>query len=81
MMKEEQDELMEEVLAIVEEHLDQSVMPDTLLESVCDELDIIELIMAMEEEFDIEIYEDEEELVKTPRDLVRIVSSKLSDEA
>jgi len=34
----------------------------------------------MEEEFDIEIYEDEEDLVKTPRDLMRIVSSKLDDE-
>lgn len=80
MMKEEQDELMNEVLDIVEEHLAQSVEPDTLFESVCDELDVIELIMAMEEEFDIEIYEDEEDLVKTPRDLMRIVSSKLDDE-
>lgn len=43
-----------------------------------DSLDLVELIMVLEEEFDIEIYDNEAEGVLTVRDIVVLVSKKLS---
>lgn len=41
-----------------------------------DSLDIVELVMAMEEEFDIEIPDEEAEKLKTVKDVVTYLQSK-----
>jgi acyl carrier protein len=41
-----------------------------------DSLDIVELVMAMEEEFDIEIPDEEAEKLKTVKDVVSYLTSK-----
>ncbi len=41
-----------------------------------DSLDIVELIMAMEEEFDIEIPDEDAERLKTVSDVVKYLSGK-----
>ncbi|MBC1268548.1 hypothetical protein GNF07_15865, partial [Trichormus variabilis FSR] len=43
-----------------------------------DNLDAIELLMAIEEEFDIEISDAEAEMVRTVQELVNIILFKLS---
>ena len=40
---------------------------------ICDELDYIELLLAFEEEFDIEIHEKEEETLTSIRDIVDFI--------
>ncbi len=42
-----------------------------------DSLDIVELVMAMEEEFDIEIPDDDAEKIQTIQDVVRYVQDKI----
>ena len=48
-------DLERQVLDLVEEHLEQVVELDTPLRDICDELDMLELFMAIEEEFEVEI--------------------------
>jgi acyl carrier protein len=42
-----------------------------------DSLDIVELVMAMEEEFDIEIPDDDAEKIQTIEDVVTYVKAKI----
>jgi acyl carrier protein len=42
-----------------------------------DSLDIVELVMAMEEEFDIEIPDDDAEKIQTIGDVIRYVKEKI----
>lgn len=44
-----------------------------------DSLDIVELVMAFEEEFNIEIPDDEAESISTVGDVVNYISSKTQD--
>jgi len=44
-----------------------------------DSLDIVELVMAMEEEFDIEIPDDDAEKIQTIGDVVSYVKGKIED--
>ena len=41
-----------------------------------DSLDIVELVMAMEEEFEVEIPDDEAEKIKTVADAVNFIAAK-----
>ncbi|OIP55202.1 MAG: acyl carrier protein [Helicobacteraceae bacterium CG2_30_36_10] len=41
-----------------------------------DSLDVVELVMALEEKFDIEIPDDEAEKIQTVRDVVNYIESK-----
>lgn len=43
-----------------------------------DSLDIVELVMAFEEQFEIEIPDDEAEKINTVGDAIRYISSKVS---
>jgi len=50
---------------------------DTTFEDIdADSLDIVELVMALEEEFDLEISDQEIENIKTIGDVVRYIESK-----
>ncbi len=45
-----------------------------------DSLDVVELVMAFEDEFDIEIPEEEAETIRTVGDTVRYIEGKLGTE-
>ena len=61
-------DLERQVLDLVEEHLEQVVELDTPLRDICDELDMLELFMAIEEEFEVVITPMDEEEIETPLD-------------
>ncbi len=71
----------EKVIAIVSEQLGFPTM-DVQLESIfedlgADELDLVEIVMEVEEAFDITLPDEEVENVKTVQDLVHLIESKL----
>lgn len=68
-------DLERQVLDLVEEHLEQVVELDTPLRDICDELDILELFMAIEEEFEVEITPMDEEELETPLDFVEFIQA------
>ncbi|PWE17350.1 acyl carrier protein [Marinicauda salina] len=74
-------DVLERVKKIVVEHLD--VEDDKVTEKAsfiddlgADSLDNVELVMAFEEEFDIEIPDDAAEHIKTVGDAVKFISEK-----
>ena len=72
--------MFERVVEIIEEQLFVEGMEITERTSFkddlgADSLDVVELIMAMEEEFDIEISDGEAENVKTVGDVVEYIKS------
>lgn len=68
-------ELERQVLDLVEEHLEQVVELDTPLRDICDELDMLELFMAIEEEFEVVITPMDEEELETPLDFVDFIQA------
>lgn len=71
-------EIFEKVKAIVVEQLgvDEGIIaPETSFESLdADSLDIVELIMALEEAFDLDIPDEEAEKIKTVGDAVNYIT-------
>lgn len=71
----------EKVKAIVSEQLEvapENLSAETTFEEIdADSLDIVELVMALEEEFDLEISDQEIENIKSIGDIVRYIESKL----
>ena len=71
----------EKVRAILVEQLgveEDDVNPETHLfdDLSADSLDLAEMMMALEEEFDIEISDDEAEKIKTVNDVVKFIKEK-----
>ncbi len=73
--------LQPKVLKIIEEQL--GVDPDRIKPESsfiddlgADSLDIVELVMAMEEEFDLEIPDEDAEKLKTVQDVAKYLESK-----
>lgn len=57
------------------------VTPDASFEDLgADSLDIVEIVMALEEEFDIEISDEEAENAKSVGDVVKYLNSLLGEE-
>ncbi len=55
-----------------------SITMDTRLEDLgADSLDIVELVMAMEEEFDIQVEDEQVEKIQTVGDIVSAVSAMI----
>ncbi|HWP80221.1 MAG TPA: acyl carrier protein [Candidatus Acidoferrum sp.] len=55
-----------------------SISMDTRLEDLgADSLDIVELVMAMEEEFDIQVEDEQVEKIQTVGDIVSAVSAMI----
>lgn len=73
--------VQDKVKAIVAEQLEVDVnsltMETTFEEIDADSLDIVELVMALEEEFDLEISDQEIENIKTVGDVVKFIESKV----
>lgn len=68
--------LLMRIRNIAAEHLEVSnfdIDDDSNLKTLGDDLDFIELLMAIEEEFEIEIDEELEERICTPLDIADIV--------
>lgn len=74
-------DLSEKVKELVSEQLgldESEIKPDLhLLDDLgADSLDIVELIMAIEEEFDIEIPDEDAEQVQTLKDIIAYINDK-----
>ncbi|MDT3697947.1 MAG: acyl carrier protein [Thermincola sp.] len=73
--------VFDKVKAIIVEQLsveeDEITMDSTFVEDLgADSLDIVELVMAFEEEFDMEIPDEEAEKIKTVGDAVKFIEDK-----
>ncbi len=80
-----QQEIFERVQKVIIEQLDKRPEEITLDASFIDDLgadslDLVELVMAFEEEFEVSIPESEAEQVRTVGDAVRMLMEKLSAE-
>jgi len=78
-------ELFERVRKVIVDQLDvreEEVTPDaTFTDDLgADSLDLVELVMAFEQEFDVSISEEEAEQVRTVADAVRLLAEKLQAE-
>lgn len=76
-------QIFEKVKAIIVEQLgveEEEVTMDTSFEELnADSLDIVELIMALEEEFDLEIPDEEAEKIKTVGQAVEYIKNALAE--
>ena len=80
--KQTEDVMEERIIKIIKDQLfAKSVKPnDLLIEDLgADSLDRVELVMCLEEEFDISISDDEAQSVVRVRDVVDMVNRKLAD--
>ena len=72
--------ILERIKPIIAEQFDveeESISNDTKFEEIgADSLDIVELVMALEEEFDIEIPDASIEDITTVNDLVKFIKGK-----
>jgi len=73
--------LLDDIKEVVVEQL--SVSPEEVKEDAkfvedlgADSLDVVELVMALEEKFDIEIPDDEAEKIQTVKDVLDYIESK-----
>jgi len=71
----------EKVKSIIAEQLEldiDSITLETTFEEIdADSLDIVELVMTLEEEFELEISDEEIEQIKTVGDVVRYIEARL----
>lgn len=79
-------EIFERVQKVIVEQLGVDENAVTLGASFTDDfnadsLDLVELVMAFEQEFDVSISEEEAERVRTVADAVRLLSEKVQSEA
>lgn len=70
------------VRSLISEQLDideEKVTSETTFEDIdADSLDVVELVMALEEEFDLEIADEEVEKIKTVGDIVGYIEKHIS---
>jgi acyl carrier protein len=77
------EEILERVKGIVAEQLGVSVEEVTASASLIDDLgadslDIVELVMALEEEYETEIPDEDAEKIRTVNDIVSYINDKQS---
>jgi acyl carrier protein len=72
--------ILEKVQEIIVNQLgidkDEVALESDIDELGADSLDFVEMLMAIEEEFDIEITDDESEVIDTVEDLVECIQAK-----
>lgn len=78
-------EIFERVQKVIVEQLgvdENAVTPEASFidDFNADSLDLVELVMAFEQEFDVSISEEESEQVRTVADAVRLLSEKVQAE-
>lgn len=77
------DEIFEKVKAIVAEQLSvdaDKVLPEANFQNDlnADSLDVVEMVMALEEAFDVEIPDEAAEEIKTVQDAVDYIAGKVA---
>jgi len=76
--------IFEKLQAIIVDKLsvdaDEVTLDSTFEDLGADSLDIVEIVMALEEEFDIEISDDEAEQAKSVGDVVNYLSTVVGEE-
>lgn len=70
-------EIIVQELSVPEEKVKESSTFESDLRA--DSLDVVELVMELEEKFEIEIPEEDFDQIKTVGDLVRYIEGKLAD--
>jgi acyl carrier protein len=70
-------EIIVQELSVAEEKVKESSTFESDLRA--DSLDVVELVMELEEKFEIEIPEEDFEQIKTVGDLVRYIEEKLAE--
>ncbi len=72
---------LEKIRGIISDQLDieiEKISSETTFEEIdADSLDLVELVMALEEEFEIEISDEEIEKIKSVGDVVNYIDSRL----
>lgn len=75
-------ETFEKIRALIAEQLDigeDKISLDTTFEDIdADSLDVVELVMALEEEFDLEIADEEVEKIQVVGDIVNYIEGQVS---
>ncbi len=75
-------DILAKVKALISEQLDideDQITLETTFEDIdADSLDVVELVMALEEEFDLEIADEEVEKIQTVGDVVGYIEKHLS---
>ena len=75
-------DIFEKVRSLISEQLDiveDKITPETTFEDIdADSLDVVELVMALEEEFDLEIADEAVENIKTVADVVSYIEENIS---
>ena len=76
--------VFDKVKKIIVDQLDVEVDKVTEAASITDDLgadslDVVDLVMSFEEEFDIEIPDDQVEKIKTVGDIVKFIEEKVED--
>jgi acyl carrier protein len=72
-----QDKVRSIIADQLEVGIDSLTMETTFEEIDADSLDIVELVMALEEEFELEISDQEIENIKTVGDIVKYIESRI----
>ncbi len=74
-------ETLDKIREIISDQLDielEKITAETTFEEIdADSLDLVELVMALEEEFDIEISDEEIEKIKSVNDVVKHIESRI----
>lgn len=74
--------VFEKIVGILEKELDKKIdgvdENSTFADLGMDSLDVVEVVMAIEDEFDIEISEGDEENIKSLGDAARYVENKIN---
>jgi len=74
-------DIFEKVRSLIVEQLDideDKITPETTFEDIdADSLDVVELVMALEEEFDLEIPDEAVENIKTVGDIINYIEENI----
>lgn len=75
-------DIFSKIRALIVDQLDveeEKINLETTFEDIdADSLDVVELVMALEEEFDLEIADEEVENIKTVGDIVSYIEGKVA---
>lgn len=72
------EQIAAEVIFIAESIINCDVTEQTQLDEVADSLDLLELIMGVERECKVDIFDEDAFKMKTPADLIDYVNKKLN---
>lgn len=72
------EQIAAEVIFLAESIVNCDMTEQTQLEEVADSLDLVELIMGVERECKVDIFDEDAFKMKTPADLIDYVNAKLN---